>query len=160
MHCASSRAGSRKGHLGWWGGGGGGGRGLCVCVGGGGQCGLICSLCDLLLDRLVNAASCWGRQKGILTGQFVRCCGSASTETVVTIRDWGAEDGHLGCDTPPPELCSSMLLYIRRYHIKDCYGRRAQDGHPDFHTAPELSAGQLQAGLFSLLLLSWCFTST
>ena len=31
----------------------------------------------------------------------------------------------------------SMLLYVRRDH-KDYQGRGAQDGHLDFHTAPEL----------------------
>ena len=38
--------------------------------------------------------------------------------------------------------------YIRRGHIKDYYGLGTQDGHLDIHTAPELSAGQFQAGLF------------
>ena len=33
---------------------------------------------------------------------------------------------------------SSVLLYVHRDH-KDYYGRGAQDGHLDFHTAPELS---------------------
>ena len=35
-----------------------------------------------------------------------------------------------------------MLLYVHGDPIKDCWGRWAQDGHPDFHTAPDL----LQSG--------------
>ena len=36
-----------------------------------------------------------------------------------------------------PTHSSPMLLYVHRDH-KDYYGRVAQDGHLDFHTAPEL----------------------
>ena len=32
---------------------------------------------------------------------------------------------------------SSVLLYVHRDRT-DCSGREAQDGHLDFHTAPEL----------------------
>ena len=32
---------------------------------------------------------------------------------------------------------SQILLYVHR-NYKDCQGRGAQDGHLDFHTAPEL----------------------
>ena len=31
-----------------------------------------------------------------------------------------------------------MRLYVHRHRRTDCYGRGAQDGHLDFHTAPEL----------------------
>ena len=34
-------------------------------------------------------------------------------------------------------MIGSVLLYVYRDHT-DCLGRGAQDGHLDFHTAPEL----------------------
>ena len=37
-------------------------------------------------------------------------------------------------------LLLPMLLYVPRDH-KDCWGQGAQDGHLDFHTAPELGQG-------------------
>ena len=43
--------------------------------------------------------------------------------------------------------CSSpVLLYVHRDH-KDYSGRGAQDGHLDFHTAPELCKTMLSAAL-------------
>ena len=38
-----------------------------------------------------------------------------------------------------------MLLYVHRDH-KDDYAGRAQGGHLDYHTAPELSAGVVKHG--------------
>ena len=68
----------------------------------------------------------------------VQCC-FMSTETIRTIRD---EEPRTATWTFTQLLSSdsvtcSTLLHVHRDH-KDCYGRGAQDGHLDFHTAPEL----------------------
>ena len=62
------------------------------------------------------------------TGDCKPQCCFTSTET-----RRGAQDGYLDS----PELYSLMLLYFHRdlWTIRD---GEAQDGHLDFHTAPEL----------------------
>ena len=42
-------------------------------------------------------------------------------------------------------LAQSMLLHVHRDH-KDCQGRGAQDGHLDFHPAPELCSLRVGEG--------------
>ena len=67
----------------------------------------------------------------------VQCC-FASSGTGRTVRD-GEPRTSTSTFTQllsSEQLCS-MLLYGHRSH-KDCSGRGDQDGHLDFHTAPEL----------------------
>ena len=80
--------------------------------------------CCLVFDEVQNVAR-------------VDQSGSSQTYSFVPT-EMGRASSHI-CIAVPSVLkgSSSVLLYVHRDH-KDRSGRGAQDGHLDFHTAPEL----------------------
>ena len=79
--------------------------------------------------------------KNRLKALQIQCC-FTSTETIRTIRDGESRTvtstfTQLPSSAPVEFKYCFVVSYVHRDH-KDYWGRGAQDGHLDFHTAPEL----------------------
>ena len=79
----------------------------------------------------------------LVCGVRAQCC-FTSTETVRTVRDWGAQDGHLDFHTAPELWGLQFNVSLRPQRP-----RGAQDGHLDFFTQ------LLSSEAFSSMLVSF-----